>query len=69
MDYELFVKATDLPESLREYFPNQDIISIQDIIDGFISLDEDYKDFRENVNEFYVYKPDKYSEPSDHTYL
>ena len=66
MDYELFVKATDLPESLREYFPNQDIISVQDIIDGFYNLDEDYRDFREDVNEFYVYKPDKYPEPREY---
>lgn len=66
MDYELFVNAKDLPESLRKYFPNKDIVSIQDIIEEYYNLDNEFKEFREDVNEFYVYKPDKYPEPREY---
>ena len=66
MDYELFVNATDLPESMREFFRNKDLISVEDIINEFYNLIEEFNDFKEDVKEFYVYKPDKYPEPREY---
>ena len=43
MDYELFVNAKDLSEELRNYFRNQDIISVEEIINKFEDLLDEYK--------------------------
>ena len=59
----VYIKKNDLNKWIGKYFPNKDLISIDDLLSTIEELDADYEhlkeefdDFKQNVEDNYVRK-------------